>query len=235
MSDRCSAGYDRLARHYEWIEKLRFGNTLQRARVWGIPSLANANSSPHVLVLGDGDGRLLEAFLKHCPTAHVTSVDASPKMIELQRNRIAGLSLHDLANEPLQNAVTWIKSPIESFVFPTSTFDIVITAFFLDCFDSHQLSKLLPRIADALKPHAIWYVVDFCEPPRGLRRWWARFWLAIMHAFFRWQTGLKSRCIVDPGPMLRSLGFEIQREKTFHFEMIVAGIYQRREPQRMQD
>ncbi|WP_372723156.1 class I SAM-dependent methyltransferase [Novipirellula sp.] len=218
MSDRCSAGYDRIARHYERIEKLRFGNTLQRARLSSIPSLANANSSPHVLVLGDGDGRLLEAFLKYCPTAHVTSVDASPKMIEQQRNRIPALPQHD---------VTWIRSPIESFVFPTSTFDIVITAFFLDCFDASQLSKLLPRIADALKPQSIWYVVDFCEPEQGPRRMWAKFWLAIMHTFFRWQTGLRSRRIVDPRPQLRDLGFEPQSEQTFHFDMIYAAVYQR--------
>ncbi|GAA5510703.1 class I SAM-dependent methyltransferase [Novipirellula caenicola] len=226
MSDRGAAGYDRLARHYAWIEKLRFGNTLQRARVSGIRQLTDLHSSPRVLILGDGDGRLLEAFLQQCPAAKVTSVDLSPKMLEQQRNRIAALNRHD---------VTWICSPIEMFAFPTSTFDIVITAFFLDCFDAPQLSKLLPRIAGALKPQSNWYVVDFCEPDRGLRRMWAKFWLAIMHTFFRWQTGLRTRRIVDPRPQLRDLGFEPQFQSTFHFEMIVAAIYQRRQPTRMGD
>ncbi|TWU26926.1 ubiquinone/menaquinone biosynthesis methyltransferase [Novipirellula galeiformis] len=227
MNDRCRAGYNRLAKHYEWLEKLRFGNTLQHARVSCIPELANAHSAPHVLVLGDGDGRLLEAFIKHCPTAQITSVDISPVMIEQQRKRFAALSRSGLASKHSEHAVTWITSPIESFPLPTSTFDTVITAFFLDCFDERQLNELLPRIANALNRQARWYVVDFCEPKRGLRRWWAKFWLAIMHAFFRWQTGLGPRRIVDPSPPLHSLGFEPQLEKRFHFEMIRATVYQR--------
>ncbi|EMI18284.1 methyltransferase type 12 [Rhodopirellula maiorica SM1] len=227
MNDCGAAGYNRLARHYAWIEKLRFGNTLQRARVSAIATLAKFHSSPHVLVLGDGDGRLLAAFLKHCPTAHVTSVDISEKMLAQQRGRIAALSSNDFENTRAEHSVTWIRSPIESFAFPTSKFDIVITAFFLDCFDEPQLRQLLPRIADALKPQASWYVVDFCEPENGLRRWWARFWLYIMHAFFRWLTGLRSRRIVDPRPSLHALGFKPQYEKTFHFEMIYSAVYQR--------
>ncbi len=235
MSDRCQAGYDQLARHYQWIEKLRFGNTLQNARVSLLAELVDAKSNPRVLVLGDGDGRLLEAFLTFCPDGQVTSVDVSPEMLRLQRERIAGLSKNVLANRPLDDAVKWIATPIESFDFPSSTFDIVITAFFLDCFDERQLNQLLPQITNALTPRANWYVVDFCQPERGLWRWWAKFWLAIMHTFFRWQTGLKSRRIVDPRPTLRSLGFELQLEKTFHFEMVFAAIYQRRESKHRQN
>ena len=49
---------DLIAPHYWWIERLGMGRTLERRRRWFLPEIGNARRA---LVLGDGDGRFLEA------------------------------------------------------------------------------------------------------------------------------------------------------------------------------
>ncbi|TWU36716.1 ubiquinone/menaquinone biosynthesis methyltransferase [Novipirellula aureliae] len=225
MSDKLRSGYDRLAPWYQMIERLRFGGTLDRARVSLLPTLLEqAKSKQHqerleVLFLGDGDGRLLAAFLECCPDANVFSVDVSAKMLAIQQRRIKRLGM--------VKRVNWLAAPVDSVALPSSRYDIVFTAFFLDCFDEPVFSHVVSSIADWLRPEGIWYLVDFQEPGGGIRRIWAKFWLHVMHVFFRWQTGLASRRIIDPQPLLKSLGFRELAEHRLHFEMIRASLHRR--------
>ncbi|WP_231753238.1 class I SAM-dependent methyltransferase [Rosistilla carotiformis] len=212
-----------MAPWYQTLEQLRFGKTLQRGRVRLLPELAeyfcsrSSAQAPRVLFLGDGDGRLLEAFLVACPEARVTSVDISPRMVSLQKSRVGERGM----------AVGWQVADVEAIEFPAGRFELVVTPFFLDCFDAVELDRLIPRVAAWLAPAALWYVVDFQVPAGGLRRLWARFWLAVMHAFFRWQTGLRSRQVVDPAPILHSLGFHCWVDRHVHARMVRSTLYRR--------
>ncbi|WP_417737635.1 class I SAM-dependent methyltransferase [Rosistilla oblonga] len=221
MSDKRRSGYDRLAPWYQTLEQLRFGKALQNGRVSLLPAVLehlqsrSSDDDPEVLFLGDGDGRLLEAFLASCPTARVTSVDISPPMVALQKSRVGHRG----------RAVQWQVADVEDIEFPAGRFALVVTPFFLDCFDAAELGRLIPRIAGWLTPAAAWYVVDFQIPPSGLRRLWGRFWLATMHTFFRWQTGLRSRQVVDPAPILQTCGFSPKHDQQAHAEMIRSTLY----------
>ncbi len=221
MNQNHSAGYDRLAPWYERLERLRFGNGLQRARLSLLPQLGltTSPSSPrHALFIGDGDGRLLDDFVKVYPAINVTSVDVSPVMIDMQQRRLDPVG---------RSRVHWICADIETVEFEASKFDVIVTVFFLDCFNHPQLAKLLPRISTWMTTNGDWYVVDFCLPQQGLRRLWARFWLAIMHLFFRWQTGLRSRYVVNILPLLDAEGLEPATTRRFHFDMIQAIVFRR--------
>ena len=52
--------FDRIARHYERIESMVFGEDLQRIRCSHMKTFLDAES---ILLLGDGDGRFLKALL----------------------------------------------------------------------------------------------------------------------------------------------------------------------------
>ena len=70
--------FDGLAPWYFLLEKLSFGNQLQKCRLSQLEELKDASS---VLILGDGNGRFLESFLKFNVKAKIDSLDISQKMI----------------------------------------------------------------------------------------------------------------------------------------------------------
>jgi len=78
--------FDSLAAHYRWMEWLLAGRKLQRCRT---AFLRRINPPREVLLLGEGNGRFLEALLQAHPQARVTCVDASAAMLERARARMA--------------------------------------------------------------------------------------------------------------------------------------------------
>ena len=89
-----------------------------------------------------------------------------------------------------------------------------MTNFFLDCFPTDQLERLIPRLAAALEPGGRWVVGDFRLPERGWPRVVSRAALAAMYAFFRLTTRLPTRRLVDPDPFLRRCGLTLAREES---------------------
>ncbi len=186
MNDRVARGYDRLAPWYQAIEWLRFGGRLQTARIALLKDLPRCQRA---LFIGDGDGRLLQAFAAEQPECRVTSVDISAQMLARQRQRIGpGAD---------SSQYQWVQADIRQYKLPRQRYDLIVTAFHLDCFQVAEIEALAVRLAAAVRPRGCWYVVDFAIPKRGWRRFWARFWTALMIAFFRWQTGLVTTEIVD--------------------------------------
>ena len=214
---RSVSGYDRLAWCYRWIEWLAFGGALMRARKSLVFDLAAANK---ILVLGDGDGRLLTEIAKCQPAAQFISVEQSPKMLNLQRRRIKSI---DAANR-----VNFICSDATLPDHFQDKFDTIVAGFFLDCFDADTLDRLLPTILNSISEKGEFYVVDFIEPAAKLPRIYAKSMLFLMHRFFAWQTGLKNRTLVDVPEKLGNLGWEIKQQQDRQFKMITARIYVRR-------
>ncbi len=185
---RTARGYDRLARAYRWLEWPVFGRRLQHARTCLLGELPPAR---RVLVLGDGDGRLLAALRRVQPAAEIVSVDLSPAMLRQQRRRLG-------AEPPGAAAgVRWICADALTRQFEADRFDLLVTAFFLDCFDEAGLRHGLPRWLVALAPGGHWLIVDFVVPDGCWRSRRARFWLACMHALFRLATGCPNRRLLD--------------------------------------
>ena len=212
-------GFDLLAPHYLWMERLLAGRALQRCRTAFLPETLNAKSA---LLLGEGNGRFLSEFLRVNETAAVTCVDSSAKMLELARRQVVRTGTNpdrlafvraDLLDE---EETAWHRGP----------FDLIVTHFFLDCFRGDQLSLLLPRIADQASSKANWLLADFHLPAQGFWRWRARLILWIAYRFFRVVTRLPARALPDPAPLLMEIGFERRAQKLFQHHLLHSDLWE---------
>ncbi|HEX4609644.1 MAG TPA: class I SAM-dependent methyltransferase [Urbifossiella sp.] len=193
--------FDWFAPHYAWVEAVTFGGLLNWCRTALIGELARAE---RVLVLGEGDGRFLAAFLAANRVAVVDVVDASPGMVALARRRVAGLT---------SDRVRWHVADARQFDPPAGRYDLIVTNFFLDCFPTADLGPLVARLARGLAPAGWWVVGDFAAPVGWAARAAAYPALVAMYAFFHLATRIPAYRLVDPEPLLRAQGFTREREE----------------------
>lgn len=207
---RQARGYDWLARWYKPLEFMLFGSTLMQARLAGLAWIQSHVAPKRVLVLGDGDGRLLERILDVMPSARVTSVDFSSAMIRRQKALVA--------RRKLQHRVTWIHTDALRWKPDACGFDVVVFAFFLDAFTSAELDQHLSGWIDGVRLGGILYYVDFvpADRVRGLfASRIARCRLAMMHVLFRIVTKLPNRQLPPIRDDLRRNVSSIEFEQTF--------------------
>jgi len=206
--------FDWLAPHYAWVEAVTFGGLLQWCRTALLNDVADAR---RVLVLGEGDGRFLAAFLAANRAAAVDVVDASAGMIARARRRVAN-----------DGRVRWHVADGRRFEPPPGAFDLIVTNFWLDCFPAAELARLIPRIAAGMAPGGRWLVGDFALPRGGsVRRAAARAALAGMYAAFRLTTRIPAGRLADPAPALRAAGLEVVREERRLAGFLAATLWRR--------
>jgi SAM-dependent methyltransferase len=167
-----------------------------------LPHLAGVRTA---LVVGEGDGRFLIDFLSANPVVRVDCVDLSPAMIDLARRRVATVPGGS-------DRVTFYVGDVRDWPIPARTYDAVVTNFVLDCFSENELATVMNRLASATDRGTSWIVGDFARPKAVWARWPAGSLLWTMYLFFRIATGLRTRRLVDPAPLLRSHGFETRHE-----------------------
>ncbi|MCC9657034.1 class I SAM-dependent methyltransferase [Rhodopirellula halodulae] len=217
---RSERGYDRLAGWYWLLEQPVFRRDLQRARE---ACLVDLPPMKRILMLGDGDGRLLQKVLMTQPQAKVVSVEQSSEMIALQKRRAASVDA--------SHRVEWIQGDAITVPLQTGSFDCLVAAFFLDCFTEVELSHCLPGWLSCVANDGFFYHVDFVIPENGWRRMRAKFWSWIMHRFFRWQTGLQSASVVPVEPLLDSKVWAERSRRELNHGFIRSVLYQRRSSQ----
>lgn len=209
-------GYDALAGPYRWLEWIVFGNRLQAARFASIDELPREGL---VLVLGDGDGRLLSKLAWRRPHCRFVSVDQSRGMLRAQRRRVA---VSD------RSRVTWIHADARKLAIAPETIDVMVMPFFLDCFDEPTLRQHLPVWLNMVKPGGLVLHVDFATPDL----WWHRVAFAplsmAMHLFFQWTTGLSHRGLIDVAPMFREQGWTIASQRKPSGPFLVSTLWTRR-------
>jgi ubiquinone/menaquinone biosynthesis C-methylase UbiE len=198
---------DPIARWYRWLEYFGFGRALERRRYAFLPQIRGARRA---LVLGEGDGRFLVKLVEQNRGASIDYVDLSARMLALARQR-AGDSVHYIHGDAL------------SIPLPASEYDLVVTHFFLDCFNESDARKLIARVAAATRPGALWLISEFAES-NAL----ARGSIKILYAFFRLTTGLQTRRLVDHGTLLREQGFILTCSQSSRAGMLVSELWRRR-------
>ena len=181
---------DRIARWYRWLEYAGFGRALERRREAFLSDVTNVRRA---LVLGDGDGRALVALLAAAPNAQIDYVDVSAGMLQLARQRAGSVR------------VTYRHSDALSIVLPAAEYDLIVTHFFLDCFEEEDQARLVERIARAAMPRVRWLVSEFRNS--GVL-------VPALYLFFRAATGLKTRRLVDHHPLFRRHGFTLARSES---------------------
>jgi len=196
---------DSIARLYRWIEYAAFGLVLERIRFHWLKELTGAR---RVLLLGDGDGRFLSRFASLYPSANVHYIDSSARMLDLARKRIR------MSQPANPDRLTFVRGDVLTTALPGQDYDLVVSHFFLDCFDELGLSQLAAQIGPHLAPNVIWLVSDFRQCQDSLMAPVFRFCLRSMYLFFRCTCGLETRRLADYSLVLRRLGFARSKQTT---------------------
>jgi ubiquinone/menaquinone biosynthesis C-methylase UbiE len=192
--------FDLLAPHYRWMEFALAGEKLQRCRTAFIDEVPVPSS---ILLVGEGHGRCLLECCRRFPAAEVICVDASGRMLAEARHRLS-------REKQSPTRVEFIQADILGWSPPASSFDLIVTNFFLDCFREEQLARIVSRIAAAAVPDASWLLADFQIPSEGLKRIRGRLILWTMYAFFRAVTRLPAKRLISPDVFLKEAGFMLQ-------------------------
>jgi len=207
--------FDCLARHYRWLEWILAGRKLQRCRTAFLAELHRVKAT---LLVGEGNGRFLGELLKMPVEGPITCVDSSAGMLDCARSRLRKQGL------PTQQ-VTFLKADILEWSPPMHAFDLIVTHFFLDCFQPSQLESIVSRLAAAARPEALWLVADFQLPEAGWRKLRAAWILASMYLFFRWTTHLPARSLASPDALLAKNGFILQRRREFEWGLLHSDLW----------
>ncbi len=209
---------DRIAPWYRWIECLVFGRALKRRRCEYMAELGNARST---LILGDGDGRFTAEFVHGNRHSRVESVDLSSRMLDLARKRCSR-STPDRADLVFRQGDARV-------VELTGNYDLIVTHFFLDCFGSGDLERIIARVSKAAQPQARWVISEFQLPPNRILRFAARLLIQAMYAFFRMTTGLNTSCLPDHIPLFTKYGFRLVDRCSSFGGLLVSELWQRSE------
>jgi ubiquinone/menaquinone biosynthesis C-methylase UbiE len=212
--------FEAIAPWYRTLETVAFGNALQRARVACLDDIASARRA---LIVGEGNGRFLAALLKRQPLVRIDCVDRSQRMLELARRHVLKTAPNEISRVAfLQNDVTaWT---------PRDRYDLIVTHFFLDCFRTEQVGRIVAKLSQAAAPKATWLLADFKIPEAGFARGYAHAWLAIMYQFFRSVAAIEARKLVDPSPFLRAEGFVLERQHLFRLGTFKSELW-RKQPE----
>jgi len=237
-------GWDRWAPIYAVTERLALGRELERAReaaadvaaAWVGSSRGPAPS--RWLVLGDGDGRGLEALVRALPGATFVSVDGSRAMLACARRRLetGPPTPTHLSPKP---PITWIHADLARDWpdLPSGApFDGIVTSFFLDCLTPDQLTHVWTEGAARLRPGGAWTVTDFLSPaevrrvgassgPAGTAGRWRplrqALLLRLLYAAFGTSTSMGARQLPDLAAPFADAGWAL--ESRGHSRSLLTG------------
>lgn len=216
-----AGGFDWLAPHYRWMERILAGAKLQRCR---LAFLHEIPPPRRALLLGEGHGRFLTELLKTYPKVDCLCVDASAKMLSVARNRLLSEGLD-------ASRVEFVQADLAGWTPPARSFDLVVSQFIFDCFTQEQLQDIIKRLGSVAAPKAAWLIADFRSPPQnGPSRWRAQAILSLMYLFFRWATGIAASHLPDPKALLEQQGFTLQSRRLAEWGLLQTDFWLRHNP-----
>lgn len=131
-----------------------------------------------------------------------------------------------------RSRVQFVHGDALTVPLPDGEFDLVVTMFFLDCFEGEALRRVVRRAAAAATADATWLYSDFHVPPTGWRRWRAWAWVRGLYLAFRLLTGLRVRQLEDVSGLLEAEGFARTDRVTSSAELLVAERWVRADERR---
>ncbi|MEM7671952.1 MAG: class I SAM-dependent methyltransferase [Verrucomicrobiota bacterium] len=201
MTYQKADGFGRLARPYQFLERVFLGRALDELRFCFLER-AEVQAAQTVLILGEGDGRFLKAALEQMPKASFQVVDFSPGMLEVAEARLS-------QEERLR--VSFTCRDARDYDFVGSQYDGLVMHCFLDCFSEQTLQDVLPRWLGLVRAGGWVWIGDFVEP-RMIGWRWLR--LRALYRFFRVITGIEAKRVADPLEILCSSGFALLGDRS---------------------
>ena len=194
-------GFNLLARPYHLLEKAVFANRLQHARCSHMQIFLEAKQ---ILLLGEGDGRFLEALLEEGCRAEIIYYDFSMEMRDVARKRVEGKG----------GNVRFHKGDIHQLSLPDNFRpDVVGAHFFLDCFREEELVGIIRRIGAVIDLGGKMVVTDFQLPADSwIARLRGRLLIRLMLLFFQVFAGISARRLPDFYKLLTSQGWRCRKK-----------------------
>jgi ubiquinone/menaquinone biosynthesis C-methylase UbiE len=196
---------DWLAPYYESLEHISFGDYLEERR---FAFLEEAKKSQRTLECGGGDGRFLARLLALNHGVQVDFVDSSSKMTELAERRVARMG------SGFRERVRFFIGDVREFEPPQAGYDLIVTHFFLDCFNDEELTEVVARLASWRKADGRWVVSEFCEGHGLLRHLWSRAIIRSLYLAFLLTTGLQVTRLPNYKAALTEQGFSPRFEQS---------------------
>jgi SAM-dependent methyltransferase len=213
------AKFDCLSQVYRWMEYFSFGPYLQQCRRLRV---AEMSACKRALVYGDGDGRFLAELVRRVPKIRATTVDASNKMLDRLARR-----LPSEAQVRLLHADALECEPVG---FPDGPFDLVISHFFLDCFNEAEIASLVAHVNVLVEKTALWVVSDFAIPPRRPARLLGMLIVRGLYLAFGLLTGLRTRRLPDHARVIREAGWMLEDRRELLLGLLVSERWRRIAP-----
>lgn len=206
-----------IAALYRPLEYARFGRKLETCRFALLPRL---NGVQKALILGEGDGRFAARLAERYPHIIADVFDTSREMIRIAERRLRACGAARLAT------ISFHRGDATAVSFPQHDYDLVATHFFFDVFSTDELSPLIHRVKQSLRPGGVWLVSEFDLPPSGAPRLLARFWIRVMYLFFRCATGLRNQHLPDWRQQLANAGFRPQAQQSLANGFLVSELWE---------
>jgi ubiquinone/menaquinone biosynthesis C-methylase UbiE len=198
------------------MEYFSFGPYLQECRKLRAQEMVGCRRA---LVYGDGDGRFLGELVRRIPDLQVAALDASRPML-----RQAARRLPSGAQVRLMHADALGCDPA---AFPEAPFDLIVTHFFLDCFDEVEIASLISRVNGVAEDEALWVVSDFAIPRRPAARLAGTLIVRGLYLAFGLLTGLKARRLPDHGCVMREAGWILEDRRELLLGLLVSESWRR--------
>jgi ubiquinone/menaquinone biosynthesis C-methylase UbiE len=203
--------FNKVARPYDFISRLVFGNSLVKAQVSTFHYIP-PNSS--ILIVGGGTGWLLEEISKiHNSGLKISYVENSSEMINLSKKRYWQ-----------DNKVAFFHQPIQEF-YMDKPFDVIITPFFFDLFKKDEIEFIFSSLDKKLKKNGLWLYADFI-PEKYQIRLWQKVLLKTMYFFFGHISNVEAKRLVDMD-FYFTKGYAKVSEDWFYGRFVRAVVYQK--------
>lgn len=206
-----SNNFDSIAFIYDWLGFLVFGKSLQSAQATFFDHIPN---SAEVLILGGGTGHILNQLEMLNKSLNVYYVEASQKMISKAERR-----------GPFKNLSIYYEN-VRHDQIEDRNYDVVITAFFLDVFESQKLPNEIQRIWNWVDRDGIWLFTDFVKTKVAWQKWLIQF----MHFFFKLTTNLEGKELQDFHHHFEAQKLKVVVERRFFYGMIGSCVLKANQP-----
>lgn len=210
-----SNNYDPIARYYDFLHHLFFGQSEVNAQV---ELLDYVRTGDHLLIAGGGTGWILDKIPALYPAGlRITYVESSAKMMEMSK-----------ARNCRQNVVTFITADVAEWAAGAAggQFDCILTGFFFDNFTEEQSERIVGLLTPLLKDRGYWLFTDFYYPKKRGKLWQAIL-LKTMYISARLICRVEAKRLPDMDRILPAAGYRALFTSYHYQRFIRSVVYQK--------
>jgi len=204
--------YDLIAPYYDKLASVVFGNQLVLAQNYFLSALGNPK---RILVFGGGTGHMLVPMLQLYPNACIHFIESSSAMITKAKSKVIGVT----------KSIYFICGTEQDLVDKANTYDVILTPFVLDVFETKYLANVFSLLLESLSPGGRWIQTDFNVNHHSSI--WKQALLWLMYRFFKVVAGQHNQKLPDFRQYFDNSHLRILDQKEFYHQMVTAVLYEK--------